>query len=147
MPNYNETAVAGTKWRRARQVTVDNTYQQVPKLVFFEQDVITLEDGTVIQQNLDPMINPLQVYFSPDIEIPMIDSTTGQPTGEVRTHKDLYQLLNSLYVLLATTRDVTVVPPAPQPVAPSVPVDAPDPAAVTDSGTAPPNLDPLAPTV
>lgn len=104
MPNYNESNISGTKWRRARSVVIDNTYGRPPIIAFSEEDIVSFDNSTMAQ-GMPPEVPPLRVLFNPSSIIDLIDPDTGNPLGTTITHMELYTALNSLYRQLAATRD------------------------------------------
>lgn len=114
MPNYLETTVSGTQWRRAKNVSIANPYEGVATIRFDEEDIIKL-DTKSIPTNVPTDVKPLSLAFDPTAVVALLDPLTGQPTGSTITHMDLYIALNSLYMQLATERDTPPVVVTPNP--------------------------------
>jgi hypothetical protein len=99
--NYKETALAGTRWQRARLVLLQNPLVGQKGATFQEESAVML-DGNV--QSLGDVAS-IFAPFDPSGEIPLLDPTTGEPTGGVATHAQLYQIVFSLYRQVAAARD------------------------------------------
>lgn len=100
MANYKETDVAGTKYRRAKKVTVDNPLNGVVTIKFFEEDVINIGDEAVTNDVglvSDSLINPAEAYT-------LYHPQTGAVIG-MATYEQLYVMMYSLYFHLASKRD------------------------------------------
>jgi hypothetical protein len=105
--NYNEYTVTGNKWTRSLGGTFSNPYQGVPGIAFAEESVITLSDGTVVKQVLG---SPVQQYLTttisdPEQTFPLLDPISGCTAGTAK-YQDVFNLLHSLYMYLATERDI-----------------------------------------
>lgn len=113
--NYQESPVAGTKWRRSFRVQIDNPYQGNPRVTFHEEDCVSLADGTTFKVPAGSLV----VDFNPSAEIALIDPFTGEPLTNVEgvpqfaTHIEAYIMLHSLYIQSAIARDA---PPPAQPI-------------------------------
>lgn len=111
--NYQESSIAGTKWRRSFRVQIDNPYQGSPRVTFHEEECVTLSDATIFKIPA----GGLTVDFDPSSQIPLVNPWTGEPMTNVdnepqyASHLEAYILLHSLYIQGATARDQ---PPAPQ---------------------------------
>jgi hypothetical protein len=108
--NYQQTALAGTQWKRSKRVQIENPYGGEPTVVFTEEIAITLADGTVVTIPA----GTLEVTFDASTVIPLINPWTGEPLTNVdnvpqfATHLEAYILLHSLYLQNATIRDTPV---------------------------------------
>lgn len=113
--NYNESPIAGTKWRRSFRVQIDNPYQGAPRVTFHEEDCVSLADGTIFKVNAGSLL----VEFDQSAEINLINPWTGEPLTDINgvqqkaTHIEAYILLHSLYIQSAIARDA---PPPAQPI-------------------------------
>lgn len=100
MPNYKESAIVGTKYRRTLRIVGENPLGGTPSLTFVEEDVIVLPDETVtkpvgmVQVSLT---DPAAVF---DLLNPTDDSVIGSAT-----YQDVYLHLYGLYRHLAAQRD------------------------------------------
>lgn len=111
--NYRESNITGSTWVRCRAVTITNPHESQlvapgplstgvqPTAYFQEEQVVTLPNNQVILRDL----GSCQKAFSPSAVIPLLDPTTGLPTGTTVTHGELYAILYSLYIQTATERD------------------------------------------
>lgn len=102
MANYNETSVAGNIWTRCSSVHIVNNYGATPQIIFGEQQLIELD-------NLPPIATSggtnCSALFDPAASIAILDTTTGNPTGQAVTQQELYNILYSLYIATAKARD------------------------------------------
>lgn len=111
--NYNESSIAGTRWRRSFRVQIDNPYGAAPRALFHEEECISLAGGELMRQN----VGTLPVAFDQSKEINLINPWTGEPLTNVEgvqqkaTHLEIYIILHSLYIQSAIERDQ---PPPPQ---------------------------------
>lgn len=101
MSNYQESNVSGTAWTRCRLASIINPLGQTPAVVFAEEKIISMGDGTVVAREL----GTCQKDFSAATSFPLLDPGTGAPTGATATHQDVYALLFSLYMQTAMERD------------------------------------------
>lgn len=104
MPNYLESDIIGTEYRRARFLQISNERNCTPNILIFEERVIQFDNETIGQD-----IDRLHCQFSPETEFPIIDPMTGEPTENTATHQEVYVLLNSLYRHLAAERDANAI--------------------------------------
>ena len=103
MTNYLETNVSGTSWKRCADITIRNPLNSIPSAIFIEEKVINIDTDTFKQND-----GTCFVEFDPTSgTFPVLDPSTGQPTGDIATHQELYRLLYSLYMQTALTRDLT----------------------------------------
>ena len=103
MSDYQQSAVTGTKWRRACRINIDNPLNGAPSILFAEEEVISLGETTPPITHL--VSNVSTVFSDPTLEIPLRDVTTWEPTGQTITAGALYQAIASVYWKLATERD------------------------------------------
>jgi len=101
MADYKESTVSGTSWQRTNQIVIINPSGGTPTVIYNEETAINLGDRTITT----PCGN-LSVPC-PDMaeEIPLLDPTTGNSTGQVMTMGQLYQAIYSHYINKATERD------------------------------------------
>ena len=109
MPDYKETTITGAAWNRCHEILVQNVRGQAPAVRFTEERIIALDDGQEIRQNL----GSLDVAYDPGRLIPILDPTTGLPTGDQTTYGAAYVVLYSAYIAAAMERDAAITPPAP----------------------------------
>lgn len=100
MPNYKEAPVSGTQWQRCNQVVIDNPYGGVPTVSMREEMIVTL-NGDRFSRSAPG----LTFAFDPSEVIPLLDPTTGQPTGQSVTAGSIYVALASMYAMKAAQRD------------------------------------------
>lgn len=101
MANYQETTAEGTMWKRANSITIDNTYNQVPTILFAQEKLVTI-GGDVVKH---PTRACGAVFDPVNGVIELLDMTTNLPTGETLTHAKFSQILHSLYIATATAQD------------------------------------------
>jgi hypothetical protein len=111
--NYKESIFSGTRWRRAKQVIIENPYNAQPYVVLTEEDIIILDDNSIIHQDLPYGVERLKVPFNPATELDLINPETGLPTGIKFTHGQMYAMLASVYAAAAAERDQNIEVPAP----------------------------------
>ena len=104
MPNYKETEVSGTEYRRARLLQIINGRLSTPTISIHEERVISFGDQTIGQD-----CDRLAADFNPSEVFPRIDAETGEPTEDMYSHSDVYDILHSLYRHLAKIRDDAAV--------------------------------------
>lgn len=117
MPDYRQTTGQATTWLRAHSITIDNPLagqgQGGPTITFSEQEVLQMGDRVIVTpSNTGP--NWPKLAFSPSASIALLDPATGEPTGGVMTHVQLYEAIFSLYMQAAAERDAKT-PAAPAP--------------------------------
>lgn len=84
-PNYKESDIAGTTFKRIWQVQINNPMDATPSLIMQEQDVYILENGKNVFQNCGTLYTALD------------------PQSQL--HLAVYNKLNELYILLREARD------------------------------------------
>ena len=100
--DYQQSSMTGTRWQRARRILIDHPLGQTPSVLFAEDEVMTLADGTTIER---PVAN-LSAAYDPDYTFPLRDPATGETIpGQTGTQAQLYTLLYSAYWALALARD------------------------------------------
>lgn len=103
MPNYKQQSnIIGESWNRSHKVVIDNPLNQPPIIHFLEELVFDLGNGEVIKKPLGAVY---EVMTDPAVSFSILDVDTGEVTGTA-TYNDVYTLLHSLYMHLATRRDV-----------------------------------------
>lgn len=98
--DYKQSAVNGTSWQRCQLAVVQNPLNGVPSIIFEEEQAINV-GGEVVQRS----VGNCRLTFDPAATFPLLDAGTGQPTGAMMAHQDLYAALFSLYMQTAATRD------------------------------------------
>ena len=107
MANYKESKITGTTYVRAHEVTVRNPLSGDKGICFAEEKVSVFGEQSM-REHIGAINEPFTAENA-ETEFPLLDSTTGEPTGKVATYRDVYQLLCSLYYALASTRDTKEV--------------------------------------
>lgn len=129
---YQNTAVTGESWLRAKRIVIDNPLNGIPSVKFVEERVVNLEGGEQYfrdQGVLERQFTEGQMGH----EIPLLDPETGEPTGQAVTYGEAYNLLFSTYIHFADLRDN---PPEPELVEEPEPEEPPAPEESADGGDA-----------
>ena len=105
MANYKETSVAGTKWTRSWQVVVENKYNQIPNVAFFEEQIVDTGDGSPVSKMVPGSLT--EQFTDPSKTFDLIHPVTGAVVGST-SYQDVYVMLSSLYLSLANKRDGVV---------------------------------------
>lgn len=102
MPDYQESTIAGSKYRRWRRINIENPRVGVPTAGILEEEVLNLGDEIV-----ERPVGNLSISLSdPTKEIPLRDPTNGwELTGATATMGDLYALVGSACWQAALERD------------------------------------------
>lgn len=103
MPNYKEADIAGTKWQRAVRVVVENPYEGTPSITFVEEEAINT--GSEVSEVVTRVVGNLSCQFNPESEFPVLNPVNNQSMGYDFSHGQVYALLYSLYMHLASQRD------------------------------------------
>ena len=100
MPNYKESNVSGTSWQRAYMVQINNPYQQIPSIDFFEEEIISVGDKTIAHYTGEIKEN----FDDPSVTFDLINPIDGTVIGQ-SNYQQVYVILSSLYMALAAKRD------------------------------------------
>ena len=103
MANYKETTGTATGWRRAKQVVINNPYQDQKNILFFEEDIAILDEKVFKSES-----GMLRANYDPTKLIGLRNPDTGELTGNTISQGLVYQALYSLYISLAEARDQIV---------------------------------------
>lgn len=103
MANYKETTGTATGWRRAKQVVINNPYQDQKNILFFEEDIAILDEKVFKSES-----GMLKATYDPTKLIGLRNPDTGELTGSTISQGLVYQALYSLYISLAEARDQVV---------------------------------------
>lgn len=101
---YQNEVVAGDAWLRANRIVVENPLYEIPKIRFVEEKVLEMENGDIHHREM----GYLEVKGTPEVaemKIPIIDPTTGEPTGELINYHHFNTILASMYLFFANLRD------------------------------------------
>ena len=105
MSNYKEQALTGSEWQRSYRVTIVNQYGGIPAIVFDEEKIAALNNGTRVNtpagQLREEMADPTTAFV-------LMHPLTGDTIGTAR-YGDLHVMLYSLYLHLAAARDTVAV--------------------------------------
>ena len=106
MPEYRETSVVGSSYRRGRSLYFENPKGGTPSLYVREEQVTELADREIIEEcgSINKSIDDLSVSFS--IRNPQTNEVILNAT---MTYQDLYVGLFSLYWHLAEERDAAEI--------------------------------------
>lgn len=102
--NYRETTGSATSWRRASAVSITNPLNNV------QNATITFTEEDVIQKGVNILTTPaggITAQFSEVSSFNLLNPTTGAVVGSM-TPAELYAILYSLYIKVATDRDAAV---------------------------------------
>jgi hypothetical protein len=115
MAKYNQsTTEPAESWVRAYRIEIDNSYKELPKIFFAEEQVYEFLDGSHINKPLNhgnanafPMAE-----FNPDnanSTFQIVNRDTGEPIqGKTASYQEVYDILYSLYLHVAQERDARV---------------------------------------
>lgn len=104
MSDYKESNIAGTSWQRCNEVQIFNTRGAVPKVKFYEEQIIVLEGSGEIRQ----AVGSIEVGFDPAKVVPILNPETGDGTGQTITYAEAYAILYSAYLAAAKERDAQI---------------------------------------
>lgn len=101
--NYQENIIQSemTTWRRLSYGSIYN--EPTPRIELFDEDRSVLPDGRIINSPVPQSLSYLMT--DPSTEIPLIDPSTYEPTGETITAGEVWLHLASVYLWLARQRD------------------------------------------
>ncbi len=100
MPNYNESAIAGSQWQRCGAVVILNPYQSTPTIRMDEELIVDVGG-----EKFTKGVGSLNFPFNPAEVIQLIDPETGASLGQSMTAMQVYVALHSLYIAKAQARD------------------------------------------
>lgn len=102
MANYKETQITATKYQRAKMAMIINEKGENPKVAFTEEQIVLLDDGTFVKNDCGRIQEELTVDNATEqFDILNDDGTVAGQS----TYQDVYKLLSSLYIHMATKRD------------------------------------------
>lgn len=108
MPKYNEATVVGETWRRSPGLTGTNVFGTNPILSYDEEDLLLLEDNSVMRRPVVGPSNRLFVELSAENALTQFQLRNPQTEEYIEayaTYQDLFVLVHSLYFHLAKIRD------------------------------------------
>lgn len=100
---YQQTSVTAEKSRRACRVQIDNPVIGTPTVMYVEEEILRLPDGSV--QSLGLVSNVSESLSDLTKTIPLVNPDTLEETGETITALEVYVALVSHYMQLARERD------------------------------------------
>lgn len=113
--DYKQNDFSSTAWQRCRSVTISNPHPASghpmnpqpphPIATFEEEQVFALPDGKFVFTS----VGSCSKAFDPAAAFPILDPSTGLPTGQTFTQGVLYVILYSLYMQTAIERDAQIV--------------------------------------
>ena len=94
MPNFNESAITGTKWQRCRAVHISNELNAAPVVTYASESVASVGD-TTFKTAIDEQMH---IPFDPDELIDLVDPGTLEPLGVQLSVQELYVGIFSHYI-------------------------------------------------
>ena len=104
MSNYRETTADGTAYTRARTVIIHNDLEH--KAIEFQEEDIASIGGKVVRERGEAVVEGFD-ESNVATTFPILDAD-GIDTGTTASYMEVYGLLHSLYIHLATARDADV---------------------------------------
>lgn len=117
MADYKQTTVAGTSYVRAFSVQANNPLTGTKAISFMEEKVINLGDEQITRPQ-GGIQEPLMTENMLE-EFQLVNPVDGTPIGQTMTYQQVYLALHSLYLHVATKRDVAVAATAEQAATPA----------------------------
>lgn len=102
MADYQETSVAGTSYKRANEVFISNPLNGPKSIRFSEELVVNLV--TTTQRVPAGVVEQLLTDANKLTGVKILDPTTGAELFQL-TYEQIYCVLYSLYLKVATDRD------------------------------------------
>jgi len=104
MANFNQTNVTGTAYQRSPQIVINNQLGQLPSISFVREQIVDIGGD-----KLNKSLSTVTKVFMPenaDTEFQLYNPQTGEEIeGETATYSDVYALIYSLFIVLATEQD------------------------------------------
>jgi len=101
-PDYRQQTISGSQWTRCLHIEANNPYGGQPSIRFDEEVRVVLQAGQTLGTPSGSIERP---FTDPFATFPLLDPTTGAPTGAIITHGQVYAILWSLYIDSAQRRD------------------------------------------
>lgn len=102
MPDYQHSAIAGSKWKRCCRIVIENPMNAIPSVLFVEEEVINLGEGEPIARMVS---NCSASLADPSEVIGLRNPETWELTGATVTMGELYVGIASAYWQKALERD------------------------------------------
>ena len=103
MANYKESNVTGITWQRCNRIDIRNPYEEPKFAVFIEEEITDFGNDKIVKS---PVGQILADFTDPSIIVNLINPETGESLNSSITYQDIYIMLHSLYIQLATQRDI-----------------------------------------
>ncbi len=106
MADYQQTEVVGTKWKRACRINIENPLNAAPSVLFAEEEVINLGEGT---EPVKQLVSNLNIAFNPSDTFPLRNPETGEIIeGQIRdANPTVYAVVLCLLALRIGARCAT----------------------------------------
>lgn len=100
--DYKESQVTGRSWRRCHLISIHNPlpHEGAPSVYFEMSDAVNLAERT-----LATPAGGVAVAFDPARVIPLLDPTTGEPTGREMSYGEVYAILYSAFIDAAVSEE------------------------------------------
>jgi hypothetical protein len=102
MANYKENSITGVTWQRCHRIDIRNPHEEPKFAVFLEEEITDLGNGKIVKS---PVGQILADFTDPSAIVNLINPETGDSLNSSVTYQDIYVILYSLYIKLATERD------------------------------------------
>jgi hypothetical protein len=106
MPDYKETQVAGSSYRRGYKMTFFNNFNAAPRVLIDEEDVFVLDANNEAQVIRQPAGNISRIVDDFTKTLYLRNPVDGSKLEATISYGELYQSLYSLYWHLAEERDI-----------------------------------------
>lgn len=105
MADYQESQIAGKKWRRCAAIEISNPPARGTPLVTFRESDVVLIDGKYNTLGTDSIV----ASYDPTAVIDLVDPESLQPLGKTVSEQEIYLILFSKYIAVAKARDERVM--------------------------------------
>lgn len=105
MPDYQETTLSGSRYRRWRRIVIENPREATPSATILEEEVLNV-GGEVIDR---PIANLSIALNDPNKTIPLRHPLTWESTGQTLTMGELYAAIGSACWQAALERDAAAL--------------------------------------
>lgn len=105
MADYQESQIAGKKWRRCAAIEISNPPAPSTPLVTFRESDVVLIDGKYNTLGTDT----ISAAYDPAAVIELVDPETLEPLGKTVSEQEIYLCLFSKYIAAAKARDARVI--------------------------------------
>lgn len=107
MPNYQEQPITGATWRRSHFVSIENPLVGEKAVTFHEQTARQTSDGQLSFADAGQL---RRIFDNPATEFDLRSPVDDSKLGGTATYQDVYVILHSLYLHLASQRDGIELP-------------------------------------